>query len=116
MEGRNGHVSPRPCASGNAREFKMEDEAEEVNPFSFKSFVQGKSIDPPPYPTNIDKKEKQRNRQKSSQRERTINSFHEDQVPFPEVDNLVETQSDSNSAKSSQEYLSCEDISSNGEN
>lgn len=111
-------MSLRAGVSGNPHKSKMEDgSGEEPNPFSFKSFVSGKTVDPPPYPSNTDKKDKQKNRQKTSSRVKKKESFHEDEVPFPDVEvNLVEEHSDhSNSAKTSQENIPCEDEASNGE-
>lgn len=96
----------------------MEDgTGEETNPFSFKSFVQANSVDPPPYPSNIDKKEKKKNRSKGTSKARKKDSFDEEAVPFPEVNNLKldDRHPEVNSTKSSQELFPGDDEASNGE-
>lgn len=71
--------------SGSPHKSKMEaGDGEEVNPFSFKSFVQSKAAEPPSYASSIDKKNKQRPNDKSKSKKKEI---FDSESPFPEVDN-----------------------------
>lgn len=83
-------------------------DGEEVNPFSFKSFVQSKAVEPPSYAASVDKKDKQRptNKLKSKKKE-----ILDSEVPFPDVDNH---DSNPDLGESASVFVPSEENSANG--